>query len=234
MLNTKDEQKIIKAFEEGSISSLSEIENQTEAICLAAMKQSGLNLQYVQNQTKTICLEAIKNNGYAIQFSKFQTKEMCLMAVKQDGLTIKYVKRKTPELCLEAVKSNGMALQFINKQTEELCLEAVKECGIAVSFAKFQTKKVCLEAVKQTEFALKYLSKNDRSNDELNLATFYRSNMGYPYTESTNKEINRINEIYQTFNIALGDYRWIRHSIVNNAIELNNSPYHVLEHLYGY
>jgi len=40
------------------------INNQTEKICLEAVKQNGSALQYVKNQTEKICLEAVKQNRY--------------------------------------------------------------------------------------------------------------------------------------------------------------------------
>ena len=58
------EQQIIK---NGYV--ISQMKNQTEDMCLTAVKQNGLALQYVKNQTDKICLEAVKQNGLALQFS---------------------------------------------------------------------------------------------------------------------------------------------------------------------
>ena len=46
------------------------------------------------NQTEQICLEAVKQNGYAIQFidKDNQTEKVCIEAVKQNKHTIKYIK----------------------------------------------------------------------------------------------------------------------------------------------
>ena len=41
------------------ISSLRGVENQTEEICLVAVKAWGYDLQYVKDQTEEICLEAV-------------------------------------------------------------------------------------------------------------------------------------------------------------------------------
>lgn len=43
---------------------------QTEEICLAAVKQYGLALQYVKEQTPEICLEAFKQNKAAVEYIK--------------------------------------------------------------------------------------------------------------------------------------------------------------------
>jgi hypothetical protein len=89
---------------------------------------------------KEICLAAVKQNGLALQFVKEQTEELCLAAVKQNGLALQFVKEQTEELCLAEVKQNGLALQFVKEQTEEICLAAVKQNGWALGFVKDQTK----------------------------------------------------------------------------------------------
>ena len=53
------------------------IENQTEEMCLEAVKQNGYALEYVENQTEEICFEAVKQNGRALQFVKNQTENIC-------------------------------------------------------------------------------------------------------------------------------------------------------------
>ena len=51
----------------------------------------GLNLQYINNQTEEICLAAVKQNGYALEFIKNQTEEICLAAIKRDADALKFV-----------------------------------------------------------------------------------------------------------------------------------------------
>jgi hypothetical protein len=46
---------------------------QTEQMCLEAVKQNGLALQYVKEQTQEICLTAVGQNGYALSYVKEQT-----------------------------------------------------------------------------------------------------------------------------------------------------------------
>jgi hypothetical protein len=52
--------------------------NQTEEICLAAVKQNGLALEYVHDQTEEICLAAINQIPYASRYKKNQT--ICIIA----------------------------------------------------------------------------------------------------------------------------------------------------------
>jgi hypothetical protein len=115
------------------------IEEQTEEMCLEAVKQEGLSLQYVKEQTPKICIAAVKQDGHSLKFVKNQTDTICLSAVKQDGHSIYYVKNKTEEICLEAVKQNGRALRYLEEQkyqTEKNCLTAVKQDRTALEFVK--------------------------------------------------------------------------------------------------
>jgi hypothetical protein len=56
-------------------------------------KQDGEALQYVHNQTEELCLEAVKEDGYALNYVHNQTKELCLAAVKEDKDALCYVNR---------------------------------------------------------------------------------------------------------------------------------------------
>ena len=44
------------------------MKDQTEAVCLEAVKNDGYALQYVKDQTEAVCLEAVKNDGDALQY----------------------------------------------------------------------------------------------------------------------------------------------------------------------
>lgn len=66
-------------------------DEQTEELCLAAVKRNGLTLQVIKNQTPEICMAAVKNDGYALQYVKQQTQELCKAAVKRDAEAIKFV-----------------------------------------------------------------------------------------------------------------------------------------------
>lgn len=43
-------------------------EEQTERLCLIAVKQNGIALKYAQNKTKDVCHEAIKQNPSAVKY----------------------------------------------------------------------------------------------------------------------------------------------------------------------
>ena len=105
-------------------------------------------MQYVKEQTEEICLSAVKNNGYALQYVKEQTGEICLSAVKQNGNALQYVKEQTEEMCLEAVKNDWHAFLYVKEQTEEICLEVVKENPLLLDYMENVTELIGYTALK--------------------------------------------------------------------------------------
>ena len=70
-------------------------------------------LELVENQTEEICKAAVKQNPYALVHVKNQTEAICLEAVQQNGLVLEYVHDQTEEICKAAVKQNPDALRCI-------------------------------------------------------------------------------------------------------------------------
>ena len=48
-------------------------ENQTDALCLSAVKQNGLSLRHVKNQTEDICIAAVRQNSKSYMYVKNKT-----------------------------------------------------------------------------------------------------------------------------------------------------------------
>jgi alanine racemase len=46
------------------------VKDQSEAVCLEAVKKNGDALMYVKDQSEAVCLEAVKNDGYALRYVK--------------------------------------------------------------------------------------------------------------------------------------------------------------------
>ncbi|MBQ3423162.1 MAG: DUF4116 domain-containing protein, partial [Romboutsia sp.] len=80
--------------------------------------------EYVKEQTEELCLEAVRRNGLLLEYVREQTPKICLVAVKQNGYALKYVKEQTEELCLAAVKKNPEALQYVNDKNSKICFYA--------------------------------------------------------------------------------------------------------------
>lgn len=81
-----------------------------------------------------LCLAAVQDYGMALQFVKEQTSEICLAAVRQTGRSLQFVKAKTPEICLEAVRNFGRALEFVKDPTYEMCVYAIQNDLDALQF----------------------------------------------------------------------------------------------------
>ena len=108
------------------------------------VKKDPIFLKEIEDQTEVICLEAVRRYGQVLEYVKEQTPELCLKAVKRDGWALEYVKDQTPEICLEAVKENIYALQFVKEKTLKICSEAVKQSKWALQFVKEQTEEMKL------------------------------------------------------------------------------------------
>ncbi len=151
-------------------------------LSLILVRRNGMLLEYIQEQTEEICIEAIKNNPYSIVFVKNLTidllklavniKPTCIckltslspefykVAVETKPYSIMYIKNKTPELCLLAVKMQPHSIQWMkDKQTEKLCLEAVKIDGLAIKHCKIQNDAICKAALDSKPTAIREIKK---------------------------------------------------------------------------
>jgi hypothetical protein len=63
--------------------SLEHVKEQTNNICLAAVKQNGESLAFVLNQTQELCQIAVENTEWAIEYVKNQTLDVCLTAIEK-------------------------------------------------------------------------------------------------------------------------------------------------------
>ncbi|MDB2343820.1 DUF4116 domain-containing protein, partial [Porticoccaceae bacterium] len=118
------------------------IELKTKELCLAAVEEYSLALEYVPEELKTkeICSAAVKEWGGALEYvpEELKTKELCSAAVKQHGYALRDVplKFKSAEVCLEAVIDNGLALEFVPTihKTRKLCALAFEKTTEAHQF----------------------------------------------------------------------------------------------------
>ncbi len=101
------------------------------------------SLKYV-DQTERICLAAVKRDGYALRYVKYKTKEICLEAVKTFGLSLEYVEDQTEEVSLEAVKNNAYALLYVKDKTDRVCLEAINKNANAIEFIDINERSKAL------------------------------------------------------------------------------------------
>lgn len=96
----------------------------TPDIITKALNQCPFAIQYL-NQTEDICLEAVKINAESLMYIKNQTEKICLEAVKKSGRVLIWVKNQTDTICRIAIQKNPLYLEDVLNQTPEICLEAI-------------------------------------------------------------------------------------------------------------
>ena len=143
------------------------VKKQTSKICKLAVRQDAYALQYVINQNEKVCEIAVRQEGDALEYveKRYKTRELCTLAVEQNGLALWYVENQTAsnllEICILAVQQNGLALECVTNQTDKICEIAVRQNGLALEYVHNQTEKICRLAVQQNGLALQYVKQTD-------------------------------------------------------------------------
>lgn len=146
---------------------------QNEALCLAIVRHRPISLLFVENQTEEMCVVAIKKDIQAFNYSTirnnatlFRTRsrpyfslDKCFtykkiiipLSEKINIVTecpdaIKNIEYQTPETNMIAIKKNPELISFIIQQTEELCLEVVTQNPSLLQFCHIHTPKVLYKA----------------------------------------------------------------------------------------
>ena len=144
---------------------------------------NGLMLMYVENQTDELCLIAVKNIDTAIQYVKNKTPLLCSIAIaanpnnyifitgKNFNLlrnvafsipgVIKEITNSCEELDYDTIKqiieAKPEAILYVVEQTEELCNIAIKKSeGSALKHIKNQTEKMIMNAIEYDSFNIRY------------------------------------------------------------------------------
>ena len=119
------------------------VEHQTEEICIAAIEQNTLALEFVNDKTEKICKVALKINPYLLRTIKDQTEEMCLVAMEGNIFMMEYVKNQTPRIIEKAMEKLPFAFVYIKHKTEDLCLRTVKKYPELIRYIKNPSDEVC-------------------------------------------------------------------------------------------
>lgn len=72
-------------------------ENQSEKLCLIAVKLKPVVLRFIKKQTEEVCKAAIMSNSEAIQYMRNQTEDVCLLGLKQTSLVFRYMTERVAE-----------------------------------------------------------------------------------------------------------------------------------------
>lgn len=149
-------------------------ESQTEAICLEAVKQNGLALQYVKHQTEAICLEAIKQNPMAFKWVRKQTTPICLEAIKRDLKLVLEIKHFSEPVIHYLIQHHPDALRFLKIcLTKKSALELIKMDPRYLIYVEELTEEMLLTALmNMTANLLEELAERVSWTEELLRMTF--------------------------------------------------------------
>ena len=147
---------------------------QTEALCLKAVMQDGLQIRYVWKQTRKLCLAAFNQNPRATDFIRDSSiitfddlfydacKHLGSMADGIGDLMFYYTDKKAKKIPSK-LKTEGK--QINTEQYYKSCAEALDKnyCNIKFVNPYFLTlkhyKNLCLKAIIETSKALIYIAK---------------------------------------------------------------------------
>lgn len=101
------------------------IENPSEKLQLAAVRENGLSIKYIKNPSEKVQLAAVKRNGLLIQSIEQPNEKVQLAAVKQKGTAIRYIKNPSEKVQLAAVRENGIVIYYIEKPSKKVKKEAI-------------------------------------------------------------------------------------------------------------
>jgi hypothetical protein len=126
------------------------VKNPTHEMQIAAVSNYRYAIMHIDknDQTEEICLAAVKLDGSALLHCAYKTEAVCIAAVKNDPRIIKSVSNKTEDICLEAVEQDGFMLKHIpkDKQSKKVCIVALLQNPFAVKYIKDSELKSLLNS----------------------------------------------------------------------------------------
>ena len=140
---------------------------QTAELCAMVVAANGREIRNVRADLRTtaICLRAVEQDGLALEYidRADQTAKMCRIAVQRNGMAVEHV---APELmsgqvCKWAIQSDPDSLAKIDTRwrTEDLCVFAMDRNGLLLEEldAEHQTERVCAAAVANHRGAMRMI-----------------------------------------------------------------------------
>ena len=140
------------------------IKNKTKKMYQLAVEQMKIHLGEVPFDflTYDMCVSAIKNNGLELQYvtPDIITYDLCVSAIKNNGLALRYVPDiyRTYEIQIMAVKQNPDCLSMIPwcDRTYELCIIAGEKGNLKDAPCEFITHGMCKKTVEDNG-TIKYM-----------------------------------------------------------------------------
>jgi len=137
--------------------------DQTEELCLIAVKLDSHCFQYAKKQNLLLCQIAINDYCFNINYinekvlSQKDILDLWKIAINKDGYLISYTKQ-IPELIEYAIKIDPLNLKHIKNPSEKQCLDAIKKNPSCIKHIKNLTKEMCLLAVSLDGSVFKYMT----------------------------------------------------------------------------
>lgn len=150
---------------------------QTEDMCLTAVKQNGMALQFVKDKTLRVNLAAVEQNGLAIQFIPYKdrAKHVMFSAIRNNPKALLLMEYMSYDLCIDAIKMDYTMMQYIDNPSPKLIEEAIKiEPGVVNYIKNDNTfdisddankNVVDLEQLEQDGLLLKNVPKNKQTEE---------------------------------------------------------------------
>lgn len=173
------------------------LDHLTEEQQIDAVERNPYALNFIQNQSVAVCLAAIRKSSGVYSFVRNQSREVWMELLNKQSNAFLFLKEQTDELCLEALKNdeeNGYhVLSYYKKQTEPFCIAVVKLYPFALQYVSNQTKAIC-EAMARSityhsVYAFTYVKKEFRSPELLKIAVKRTGNLIQFVTNIHDEEI---------------------------------------------
>lgn len=143
------------------------IKNPTEAVQKAVIdgKSGGMAYVFVDNKTDSTIRYAIERNPYLVTYIDNPCDEYKLLAVQNDGHVLGEIADRSYDLCLAAVKQNGFAIQHVERHmhTEHLQRCAIHQDPRAIDVIDQPYESVQLEMVQKHKWSYQYIDKPTRN-----------------------------------------------------------------------
>ncbi len=169
---------------------LSLITKQTEKMCIIAVKQNFMALEYVINQTKEICLLALEINENAINYVK--DENMLYELIKFNSYLLGLLREQSVSLCEKIVLFEPLALQYVNEQTEEMCINAIEKNIGSVKYINDITENIAMAILKKDIYYAKYIRNR---TEKINRYIFEERSLAYGETANYLDRVNAENMI---------------------------------------
>ena len=142
-------------------------------------------LPYVKEQTEEICMAAVKHNGLAIKEVNEQTEKLCTAALDQNGLAIAYIRNPTQEMTSKAERYRKENEAVLPRQVLEKLDIGIQVAKENISYE--ETLAAQMERLEsQTELLKKQNTKMYAFLEENGLLEKYNSLYKEEYRETTN------------------------------------------------